>query len=233
AAALVWSLRLTAAPAPAADASAVGSSAAAPAAAGPSGAGAAAGPHAARTGLAGLALANLPFAFCFDVLEVALPALLVTCLHVTPAWSSGIYVGNTVLVITTQLGAVLWLGRRSRRSVLVASGLVLAVSYLGFWAAGALGGTVGAAGVAAVSVLYTAGEILYTGAGTALVVAVAPPGGLGRALARWELSTGLGKAAAPAALTALLAVGPGLLWGVLAGATALGALAVRRFGPAV
>ncbi|MEV6211168.1 MFS transporter [Kitasatospora sp. NPDC051914] len=183
------------------------------------------------TGTGLLGLANLPYAFCFDVLEVALPALLVTTLHVSPAWSSGIFVGNTVLVITTQLAVVLWAGRRSRRSVLAASGLVLAFSYLGFWAAGALGGAAGAAGIAAVAVLYTAGEILYTGTGTALVVAAAPPGQLGRALARWELSSGLGRAVAPAALTALLTAGPATLWATLATATTLGAALVLRHGP--
>ncbi|WP_232247263.1 MFS transporter [Kitasatospora azatica] len=178
-------------------------------------------------------MANLPFAFCFDVLEVALPALLVTRLHVSPAWSSGIFVGNTVLVIATQLAVVLWLARRSRRSVLTAGGLVLALSYLGFWAAGSLGGQAGAGALCGVAVLYTAGEILYSGAGTALVVAAAPPDRLGHALSRWELSNGLGRAAAPAALTAMLAIGPGLLWGVLAACTALGAATVRRFGPSV
>ncbi|MFE0462164.1 MFS transporter, partial [Kitasatospora sp. NPDC058965] len=165
-----------------------------------------------------LSLANLPFAFCFDVLEVALPALLVTRLHVSPAWSSGIFVGNTVLVIAVQVAIVVRLGRRSRRSALTAGGLLLALSYLGFWAAGGLGGSAGAGAVCAVAVLYTGGEILYSGAGTALVVAAAPADGLGRALARWELSNGLGRAPAPAALSALLAVGPGALWGGLAAA---------------
>ncbi|MEV7773659.1 MFS transporter [Kitasatospora sp. NPDC086791] len=179
-----------------------------------------------------LSLANLPYAFCFDVLEVALPALLVLQLHASPAWSSGLFVGNTVLVIALQLALVLRLADRSRRAVLAASGALLTVSYLGFWAAGALGGAPGAAGIAVVSVLYTLGEILYTGSGTALVAAVAPPHLLGRALARWELSMGVGRAAAPAVLTALLAAGPGALWVPLAAATALGALAVLRLGPA-
>ncbi|MEV8092756.1 MFS transporter [Kitasatospora sp. NPDC085879] len=221
AAALVWSLRLT-----------VPAAASAPrpvAAAEVAGAEEEVAGRGTGTGLLGLA--NLPYAFCFDVLEVALPALLVTTLHVAPAWSSGIFVGNTVLVITTQLAVVLWISRRSRRSVLAASGLVLVLSYLGFWAAGTLGGTAGAAAVAAVAVVYTAGEILYTGTGTALVVAAAPPARLGRALARWEISSSLGRAAAPAALTALLAVGPHLLWPVLATATALGAALVHRHGP--
>ncbi|MGA5821739.1 MFS transporter [Kitasatospora sp. NPDC094028] len=179
-----------------------------------------------------LSLANLPYAFCFDVLEVALPALLVLHLHVSAAWSSGVFVGNTVLVIALQLALVLRLAKRPRRAVLAAAGAALSVSYLGFWAAGSLGGTAGAAGVAAVAVLYTLGEILYTGSGTALVSASAPPHLLGRALARWELSSGVGRAAAPAVLTALLAAGPGLLWGALAVTTAVGALAVLRLGPA-
>ncbi|MFJ3216343.1 MFS transporter [Kitasatospora sp. NPDC086801] len=178
-----------------------------------------------------LSLANLPYAFCFDVLEVALPALLVLHLHASPAWSSGVFVGNTVLVIALQLVLVLRLADRSRRAVLAASGVTLALAYLGYWAAGSLGGTAGAAGVAAVSVVLTLGEILYTGAGTALVTAAAPPHLLGRALARWELSSGVGRAAAPAALMALLAAGPGVLWPVLAGATLLGALAVLRLAP--
>ncbi|MFJ4784520.1 MFS transporter [Streptomyces sp. NPDC088794] len=174
-----------------------------------------------------LSLANLPYAFCYDVLEVALPALLVTYLHASPSWSAGIFVANTVLVIVTQVPVVLWLARRSRRSVLASSGVVLALSYLGFWAAGALGGGAGAMAVAAVSVLYTAGEILYTGSATALVLATTPARSRGRALARWQVSTGIGRAAAPAALTALLTVGPGLLWGVLAGTSLLAAAVVR------
>ncbi|MFF2044131.1 MFS transporter [Kitasatospora sp. NPDC058170] len=178
-----------------------------------------------------LSVAALPYAFCFDVLEVALPALLVLRLHASPAWSSGVFVGNTVLVIALQLAVVLRLADRSRRTVLAAAGGVLALSYLGFWAAGAVGGTSGAAMVAAVSVLYTLGEILYAGSGTALVAATAPPHLLGRAIARWELSTGVGRALAPAALTVLLAAGPGVLWPALAATTLLAAAAVTRMAP--
>ena len=174
-----------------------------------------------------LSVANLPYAFCYDVLEVALPALLLTYLHASPSWSAGIFVANTVLVIVTQVPVVLWLARRSRRSVLASAGAVLALSYLGFWAASTLGGEAGALAVAAVSVLYTAGEILYTGSATALVLATTPARSRGRALARWQLSTGLGRAAAPAALTTLLTVGPGLLWGALAGTTLLAAAAIQ------
>ena len=178
-----------------------------------------------------LDVANLPYAFCFNVLEVALPAFLVTRLHAAPAWSAGIFVGNTALVVTTQIAVVMWMSRFARRSALALSGGVLALSYLGFWAAGTGGGWGAAAGVAAVSVLYTAGEIMYTGSATALIVASTDPARLGAALSRFQLSSGIGLAASPAALTFLLDRGSGALWGTLAVATLLAAAAVRRWAP--
>ena len=84
------------------------------------------------TALRALYVGNLPYALCFDVLEIALPAVLVTQLQVSPAWASAVFLGNTVLVIATQLASVRWLARYRRRTVLAASGLVLAASYLGF-----------------------------------------------------------------------------------------------------
>lgn len=144
-----------------------------------------------------LDVANLPYAFCFNVLEVALPAVLVTQLHASPAWSAGIFVGNTVIVVTTQLAIVVWMSRYPRRSAMAGSGLVLGVSYLGFWAAGSIGGAGAAAAVTAVSVLYTVGEIMYTGSATALIIATTPEHLLGRALARFQLTSGVGMAASP------------------------------------
>ncbi|MEV8506369.1 MFS transporter [Actinoplanes sp. NPDC051475] len=180
-------------------------------------------------GIGPLAWANLPYALCFGVLEVALPALLITRMDAPPAWSAALFAGNTVLVVAVQVVLVVRLRHLPRRSVLAAAGVVLAASYLGFWVAA----PAGPAMVALVAVPYTLGEILYAGSGTALVAAAAPPEGLGRALARWQLSTGVGNAAAPAVLTALLSIGPGLLWGLLAGTTLAAAAAVRRWAPAV
>lgn len=178
-----------------------------------------------------LYLGNLPYALCFDVLEIALPAVLVTQLQVSPAWASAVFLGNTVLVIATQLASVRWLARYRRRTVLGASGLVLAASYLGFLGSGIVPGVWGALLICLVTVGYTAGEIMYTGSGTALVAATAPPGRLGHHLARWQLSTGTGRAVAPVLLTGLLAVDPALLWMPLAAVTALGAWLVSRHGP--
>jgi len=171
-----------------------------------------------------LLMANLPFAMCFSVLEVVLPALLVTRMQANAIWPAALFVGNTVLVILFQAPVVRWLSQWARGTVFATSGAVLGLSYLGFW----LGEAMGAVAIAAVGVVYTLGEILYTGSGTALVIASTPPAQLGRALVRFQISSGLGMAFAPAALTGLLEVGPAALWGCLTVATLAAALVAAR-----
>lgn len=112
--------------------------------------------------------------------------------------------------------------------MLAIAGVVLASSYLGFLAATSLGHGWGAPAVAGVSVVCTLGEVIYAGSATALVTALAPVHVLGRALARFQLSTGFGLAASPAVITALASHGPAALWGSLAAATLLAASAVAH-----
>lgn len=173
-----------------------------------------------------LLAANVIYAFCLNVPEIALPLVLVTELHASPVWSAAVFVANTVLVVTLQVPVTVLLSRFSRRTVLAFAGVVLAVSYLGFLVATSLGHGWGAPAVAAVSVVCTVGEIVYAGSATALVTALAPAHVLGRALTRFQLSTGFGLAVSPAVITALAPYGPTALWGSLAGATLLSAGAV-------
>ncbi|TDQ00375.1 MFS transporter [Labedaea rhizosphaerae] len=174
-----------------------------------------------------LALAGIPYAFYADILEIAVPLLLVRDLHASLAWSSGIFVANTVMVIALQLVVVVRLAKWPHRTVLFWSGVVLAASYLGFWLGGAIGGGPGTVLVALVVVPYTLGEILYTGSGVPLVIESAPPHLVGRALARWQLSYGLARAVDPVVITGLLSLGAAALWPPLAAATLLGAATVR------
>jgi hypothetical protein len=60
------------------------------------------------------------------------------------------------------------------------------------------------------------------------VAAIASEQVLGRALARFQLSTGIGLAVSPVVVTALGAHGPIALWASLAAATLLSAGAVTR-----
>ncbi|MCP9211389.1 MFS transporter [Streptomyces sp. NEAU-Y11] len=173
-----------------------------------------------------LLAANVVYVFCLNVPEIALPLILVTQLNASAVWSAAIFVANTVLVVTLQVPVTVLLSRYPRRTVLALAGVVLTVSYLGFLVATSLGHGWGAPAVAAVSVVCTLGEIIYAGSATALVAALAPPHALGRTLARFELSTGLGLAVSPAAITTLASHGPAALWGSLAGATLLSASAI-------
>ncbi|NEB77995.1 MFS transporter, partial [Streptomyces sp. SID14478] len=173
-----------------------------------------------------LLAANVIYVFCLNVPEIALPLVLVTQLHASSAWPAAVFVANTVLVVTLQVPVTVLLSRFPRRAVLALSGVVLAASYLGFLAATSLGHGWVAPAVAAVSVVCTVGEILYAGSATALVTALAPPHVLGRALARFQLSTGFGLAVSPAVITALAPHGPAALWGSLTASTLLSASAV-------
>lgn len=173
-----------------------------------------------------LLAANVVYVFCLNVPEIALPLVLVTHLHASSVWSAAIFVANTVLVVTLQVPVTVLMSRFSRRTVLALAGVVLAASYLGFLAATSLGHGWSAPAVAAVSVVCTIGEIIYAGSATALVTALAPAHVLGRALARFQLSTGVGLAVSPAVITALASHGSAALWGSLAAATLLSASAV-------
>ncbi|WP_410677045.1 MFS transporter [Amycolatopsis sp. cmx-4-68] len=173
-----------------------------------------------------LLAANVSYVFCLNVPEIALPLVLVTQLHASPVWPAAIFVANTVLVVTLQVPVTVLLSRFARRTVLALAGVVLAASYLGFLAATSLGSGWGAPAVAAVSVVCTIGEVVYAGSATALVTALAPARVLGRALARFQFSTGFGLAVSPAVITALAPHGPAALWGSLAGATLLSTTAV-------
>jgi MFS family permease len=173
-----------------------------------------------------LLAANVVYVFCLNVPEVALPMVLVTQMHASQVWPGAVFVANTVLVVTLQVPVTVLLSRFSRRTVLAFSGVVLAASYLGFLAAASLGRGWGVPAVAAVSVVCTLGEIIYAGSATALVTAIVPARVLGRALARFQLSTGFGLAVSPAVITALAPKGAAALWGSLAAATLLSASAV-------
>ncbi|MET9070198.1 MFS transporter [Streptosporangium sandarakinum] len=173
-----------------------------------------------------LLAANVVYVFCLNVPEIALPLVLVTQLRASPVWPAAIFVANTVLVVTLQVPVTVLMSRFSRRTVLTLAGVVLTASYLGFLAATSLGHGWGAPAVATVAVVCTIGEIIYAGSATALVTALAPAHLLGRALARFQLSTGFGLAVSPAVITALASHGPAALWGGLTAATLLSASAV-------
>ncbi|MGZ0152929.1 MFS transporter [Kribbella sp. WER1] len=169
--------------------------------------------------LGALLAANVVYVFCLNVPEIAIPLILVTQLHESPAWAAAILVANTTMVVALQVPITILMSRVSRSTALAIAGVVIAVSYLGFLAATSLGHSWRAPAVAVVSLVCTLGEIIYAGSATALITALAPPHLLGRALARFQLSTGFSLAVSPAVITTLAARGEATLWLPLAAAT--------------
>ncbi|WP_021593440.1 hypothetical protein [Actinomadura welshii] len=85
-----------------------------------------------------LLAANVVYAFCLNVPEIAIPLVLVMQFHASPVWSAAVFVANTMLVVTLQVPVTVLMSRFSRRTVLALSGVVLTASYLGFLAATSL-----------------------------------------------------------------------------------------------
>jgi MFS family permease len=175
-----------------------------------------------------LLAANVIYGFCLSIPEVALPLVLVTQLHASPVWAAAVFVINTALVVAFQVPVTVWMSRFSRRTALAISGIVISVSYLGFLGSVELPHRWAVPAIVGVSVLSTLGELIYAGSSTALVAATAPEHVLGRALARFQLSTGFSLAISPAIITALAARGPAALWVSLTAATLLAAAAIAR-----
>jgi MFS family permease len=188
-------------------------------------------PRARRTAVPPMRLllaANVIYVFCLSIPEVALPLVLVTQLHASPVWAAAVFVINTALVVAFQVPVTVWMSRFPRRTALAISGVVISVSYLGFLGSVELPHRWAVPAIVGVSVLSTLGELIYAGSSTALVAATAPEHVLGRALARFQLSTGFSLAIAPAIITALAARSPAALWVSLTAATLLAAAAVAR-----
>jgi MFS family permease len=188
-------------------------------------------PRARRTAVPPMRLllaANVIYVFCLSIPEVALPFVLVAQLHASPVWASAVFVINTGLVVAFQVPVTVWMSRFSRRTALAISGVVISVSYLGFLGSVELPHRWAVPAIVGVSVLSTLGELIYAGSSRALVAAAAPEHAVGRALARFQLSTGFSLAISPAIITALAARGPAALWLSFAAATLLASAAVTR-----
>jgi MFS family permease len=171
---------------------------------------------------------NVIYGFCLSIPEVALPFVLVNQLHAVPAWAAAVFVINTGLVVAFQIPVTAWMSRFSRRGALVISGVVISISYLGFLGSVELPHQWAVPAIVGVCVLSTLGELIYAGSSRALVAATAPEHAVGRALARFQLSTGFSLAIAPAIITALAARGPAALWLSFTAATLIASAAVAR-----
>ncbi|MFC5663971.1 MFS transporter [Kitasatospora misakiensis] len=172
----------------------------------------------------GLATANLLISLGYAALAVLLPVYVTSVLHASASLAGLSFAVNTVLCAALGVPAGIAVRRFTTRNRAAATGAALFAA--GFLAQALLvpaAGRFTTAGLLAVVVLITLGEIVHNPAASALVTATAPAAVRGRYMATYQLSWSLSAALAPSLLTGLLALDSRLPWLALAAATLGGA----------
>ncbi|XVQ82574.1 MFS transporter [Microbispora siamensis] len=184
-----------------------------------------------RTFLA-LTLQNVPTAFGYMVLSVALPVYVTQELDVPASLVGVLYAVNTVGIALLQIPVTRRLIRYRRTRTVAAGAATFAASFAAFaLLAGVPARPVALAGVFAATALFTLGEMLHGAPLSALVSSAAPEETRGRYMAVYQFSWAIPITLAPAVLTALLSLSPVSMWLLLAGGVACSALTMLRLEP--
>jgi MFS family permease len=177
----------------------------------------------------GLTLLNIPTAFAYMVLSVALPVYITRELGAPVSLVGVLYAVNTVGIALLQIPVTRVLVRYRRTRAVALGASVFALSFVTFAVLGSLStGAALIAGVFAATAAFTAGELLHGATASALVAQAAPEETRGRHLAVYQLSWAVPIALAPTVLTALLSLSATGMWLLLAAATTGSALGVLR-----
>ncbi|GAB7188456.1 hypothetical protein ATKI12_8287 [Kitasatospora sp. Ki12] len=172
----------------------------------------------------GLATANLLISLGYAALAVLLPVYVTSVLHASASLAGLAFAVNTVLCAALGVPAGLAVRRFTTRNRAAATGAALFAA--GFLAQALLVPAAGGfttAGLLAVVVVITLGEIVHNPAAAALVTDTAPAAVRGRYMAAYQLSWSLSAALAPSLLTGLLTLDSRLPWLVLAATGLAGA----------
>ncbi|MGI5156911.1 MFS transporter [Microbispora sp. CA-102843] len=181
-----------------------------------------------RTFLA-LTLQNVPTAFGYMVLSVALPVYVTQELDVPASLVGVLYAVNTVGIALLQIPVTRRLIRYRRTRTVAAGAATFAASFAAFaLLAGVPVRSVALAGVFAATALFTLGEMLHGAPLSALVSSAAPEETRGRYMAVYQFSWAIPITLAPAVLTALLSLSPISMWLLLAAGVAGSALTMLR-----
>ncbi|MFI7029695.1 MFS transporter [Microbispora rosea] len=184
-----------------------------------------------RTFLA-LTLQNVPTAFGYMVLSVALPVYVTQELDVPASLVGVLYAVNTVGIALLQIPVTRRLIRYRRTRTVAAGAATFAASFAAFaLLAGVPVRPVALAGVFAATALFTLGEMLHGAPLSALVSSAAPEETRGRYMAVYQFSWAIPITLAPAVLTALLSLSPVSMWLLLAGGVSCSALTMLRLEP--
>jgi MFS family permease len=179
-----------------------------------------------------LTLQNVPTAFGYMVLSVALPVYVTQELSASASLVGVLYAVNTVGIALLQIPVTRRLIRYRRTRTAAFGAAVFSVSFVAFAVlAGIPVQSVQLVGVFAATALFTLGEMLHGAPLSALVSSAAPEETRGRYMAVYQFSWAIPTALAPAVLTALLSLSVTSMWLLLAVGVACSALTLVRLEP--
>ena len=167
------------------------------------------------------------------VLAVAIPAYAVVVLHLPGRVAGATFALNTLIIGIGQRGLVSRLSGMHRWAALAGAQALFAASYLMMLGAALCSGA-GAIGVVMLAVIvYTLAEATAWPVGSALASEAAADHLLGRYLALNQLSVSAVGAAAPGALSGLLACGAAAVWLPMTAVCGVGAVLTRALAEKV
>ncbi|MEU8271017.1 MFS transporter [Sphaerisporangium sp. NPDC049002] len=178
-----------------------------------------------------LTLQNVPTAFGYMVLSVALPVYVTQDLGVSASLVGVLYAVNTVGIALLQIPVTRRLIRYRRTRTAAFGAAMFSVSFVAFAILAGVPAQVQLIGVFAATALFTLGEMLHGAPLSALVSSAAPEETRGRYMAVYQFSWAIPIALAPAVLTTLLSLSVTSMWLVLAGGVACSALTLLRLEP--
>ncbi|MGW6445191.1 MFS transporter [Lentzea sp. NPDC055074] len=176
---------------------------------------------------------NVPVAFGYMVLAVALPVYITTRLGAPTSLVGTLYAVNTIGIALLQIPVTRYLVRYPRTRTTAAGAAVIGVSFVVFAALGVVSSSAAVllAGAFAATALFTLGELMHGATASALVSSAAPAETRGRHLSVYQFSWAIPTALAPAVLTWLMTFSATGMWLVLAAGVTASALALVRLEP--
>ncbi|MCG8927672.1 MFS transporter [Lentzea sp. CC55] len=176
---------------------------------------------------------NVPVAFGYMVLAVALPVYITTQLGAPTSLVGTLYAVNTIGIALLQIPVTRYLVRYQRTRTTAAGAVVIGVSFVVFAALGVVSSSTAVllVGAFAATALFTLGELMHGATASALVSSAAPTETRGRHLSVYQFSWAIPTALAPAVLTWLMTFSATGMWLVLAAGVTASALALVRLEP--
>lgn len=176
---------------------------------------------------------NVPIAFGYMVLAVALPVYITTQLGAPTGLVGTLYAVNTIGIALLQIPVTRFLVRFPRTRTTAMGAAVIGVSFVVFAALGVVSSSAAVllAGAFAATALFTLGELMHGATASALVSSASPAETRGRHLSVYQFSWAIPTATAPAVLTWLMTFSATGMWLVLAAGVTASALALVRLEP--